>query len=398
MISILFFIKRHRLLRTGQAPIYVRVSANRAYSEFGIGRGVDQEQWVTARGRVKPVGSKNKALNAYLDKIEYDLFSIAQTLQNEGKQVTAKAVTYRYRGIDKPQISFIDLCEEHNRMQSELVGKTVAAGTAIRYQTSLNHLKEFMQTQGKNDIYTDDITVEFLEKYVHFLLVARKQCNNTVVKYLKNISKIINIAIAHGVMKNNPIALLKLRLEETKKDFLTEEELHTMSQVKFENPRYDRIRDIFLFCCYTGLAYADVYSLTTKEIVTGKEGKQWIVKARTKTHSLCNIPLLKPAMQILERYADFAKAEGRLLPVPSNQTMNDGLKEIAELCGINKQLTTHCARHTFATTVTLANNVSIENVSQMLGHSNIKMTQHYAKVLNTSISRDMEKVEAELSL
>ena len=171
-----------------------------------------------------------------------------------------------------------------------------------------------------------------------------------------------------------------------------------MSQAKFENPRYDRIRDIFLFCCYTGLAYADVYSLTTKEIVTGKEGKQWIVKARTKTHSLCNIPLLKPAIQILERYADFAKAEGRLLPVPANQTMNDGLKEIAELCGINKQLTTHCARHTFATTVTLANNVSIENVSQMLGHSNIKMTQHYAKVLNTSISRDMEKVEAELSL
>lgn len=107
---------------------------------------------------------KNKALNAYLDKIEYDLFSIAQTLQSEGKQVTAKAVTNRYRGFDKPQISFIDLCEEHNRMQSELVGKTVAAGTAIRYQTSLNHLKEFMQTQGKNDIYTDDITVEFLEK------------------------------------------------------------------------------------------------------------------------------------------------------------------------------------------------------------------------------------------
>mgnify|MGYP000476494914 CR=1 FL=1 len=321
MISILFFIKRHRLLRTGQAPIYVRVSANRAYSEFGIGRGVDQEQWVTARGRVKPVGSKNKALNAYLDKIEYDLFSIAQTLQSEGKQ----------------------------------------------------------------------------EKYIHFLLVTRKQCNNTVVKYLKNISKIINIAIAHGVMKNNPVALLKLRLEETKKDFLTEEELHTMSQAKFENPRYDRIRDIFLFCCYTGLAYADVYSLTTKEIVTGKEGKQWIVKARTKTHSLCNIPLLKPAMQILEHYADFAKTEGRLLPVPANQTMNDGLKEIAELCGINKQLTTHCARHTFATTITLANNVSIENVSQMLGHSNIKMTQHYAKVLNTSISRDMEKVEAELS-
>ena len=212
MISILFFIKRHRLLRTGQAPIYVRVSANRAYSEFGIGRGVDQEQWVTARGRVKPVGSKNKALNAYLDKIEYDLFSIAQTLQSEGKQVTAKAVTNRYRGFDKPQISFIDLCEEHNRMQSELVGKTVAAGTAIRYQTSLNHLKEFMQTQGKNDIYTDDITVEFLEKYVHFLLVTRKQCNNTVVKYLKNISKIINIAIAHGVMKNNPVALLKLGL------------------------------------------------------------------------------------------------------------------------------------------------------------------------------------------
>ena len=140
------------------------------------------------------------------------------------------------------------------------------------------------------------------------------------------------------------------------------------------------------------MAYADVYSLTAKEIVTGKEGKQWIVKARTKTHSLCNIPLLKPAMQILERYADFAKAEGRLLPVPANQTMNDGLKEIAELCGINKQLTTHCARHTFATTITLSQGVAIETISKLLGHKNIRTTQIYATITRSKLDGEMERL------
>ena len=231
-----------------------------------------------------------------------------------------------------------------------------------------------------------------------YLKIEYKLDTNSSEKLMRIFKRITTICFKNGQMSKDLFCDHKLKKVKKDRGYLTKMELEKIIDFKPNSKRLEKVRDIFLFCCYTGLAYADVYSLTTKEIVTGKEGKQWIVKARTKTHSLCNIPLLNPAIQILERYADFAKAEGRLLPVPANQTMNDGLKEIAELCGINKQLTTHCARHTFATTVTLANNVSIENVSQMLGHSNIKMTQHYAKVLNTSISRDMEKVEAELSL
>ena len=206
----------------------------------------------------------------------------------------------------------------------------------------------------------------------------------------------MNLAKTRGLIQTNPIDLLPLKMQTVEREFLTQDELKRLEEKQIGISRLEQVRDIFLFCCLTGLAYVDVASLNMENIVEGKRGRQWLRKARNKTNNMCNIPLLRPALRILEKYAEYRTATGRLLPVPSNQKMNAYLKELATLCGVTKNLTTHCARHTFATTVTLANGASLENVSKMLGHSSVRMTQHYAKILNSSIERDMDKIESEL--
>ena len=227
-------------------------------------------------------------------------------------------------------------------------------------------------------------------------MTVRNNNNNTTVKYLRNLSKVINQVKARGVIHTNPIDLLPLKMQPVEREDLTDEELNRLCEKSIEFMRLSQVRDIFVFCCYTGLAYTDVATLTPANIVSSKHGKLWIRKARNKTSNMCNIPLLQPALSILERYEEYQQKTRKLLPVPTNQKMNAYLKELAILCGVTKNLTTHLARHTFATTVTLGNGASLETVSKMLGHSSIRMTQHYAKILNSSIERDMAKVEASL--
>lgn len=191
----------------------------------------------------------------------------------------------------------------------------------------------------------------------------------------------------------------KLTKREIERHFLTSEELEVIASKDFATPRLKQVRDIFLFCCYTGLAYADVKKLKRNEIATGIDGEKWIFTHRQKTETPTRLPLLPPAMEILERYKDHPQCEnsGQLLPVLCNQKMNGYLKEIADVCGVTKKMTTHIARHTFATTVTLCNGVPIETVGKMLGHRNLKTTQHYAKILDKKVSEDMKVLRSKFS-
>ena len=249
-----------------------------------------------------------------------------------------------------------------------------------------------MSTYQQSDVNVNEVDLVMMEKYKHYLMVVRHNNNNTTVKYIRNLGKVFNMAVERKIIVSSPIEQLHLKTMEVEKEFLTGGELELLSKKEFSIERLEQVRDIFLFCCYTGLAYVDVHSLTMKDIVKDGE-KYWIKKARHKTNNMCHIPLITPALNIINKYSVHNQATGRLLPVLSNQKMNAYLKEIAAIVGINKNLTTHCARHTFATTVTLANNVSIENVSKMLGHKSIKMTQHYARILDSSIANDMLQVE-----
>lgn len=214
--------------------------------------------------------------------------------------------------------------------------------------------------------------------------------------YLSNFKKIVHICIKNGWLSRDPFLGFKLAKREIERPFLVEEEINRIIDKEFLMPRLRQVRDIFIFCCYTGLAYADVEKLTREEVTIGIDGERWIWTSRQKTDSATRVPLLPPALEILDRYKDDPQCvnKRRLLPVLSNQKMNNYLKEIADACEITKKMTFHTARHTFATTVTLTNGVPIETVSKMLGHKNLKTTQHYAKILDKKVSEDMSKLKA----
>ncbi len=248
------------------------------------------------------------------------------------------------------------------------------------------------------DILLSDIDGNFIREF-DFYLKTKKNCQqNTVVKHLKNLKKIIRIAISNDWIQKDPFMGIQFKHEEVQVDFLTQEELNRLILKEFEITRLEQIRDVFVFCCYTGLAFIDVKNLREEHLVKDNQGQLWIRKQREKTGVMCNIPVLTPAKALLDKYGNNPECveKGQLLPVISNQRVNAYLKEIADLCGITKKLTTHTARHICATVVMLANNVSMENVAKILGHSNTKMTHRYAKVLDSSIMRDMKAVEKNL--
>lgn len=393
METILFFIKRKKLLKDGTASVFVRVTFGKLSAEVATGKSVLPSQWVATKGRAKGNTLKNKQINASLDQMEYTLHDLTLQIQREGKQVSAKEILKRYKNLNAPKIGILTLYAEHNQEQKELVGVSVALGTYKRHETSMKLFQEFLWNKYHvKDVAVNEVNLEMLQKYKHYLMTARHNNNNTTVKYLRNLGKVLNLAVSRKLINSSPIEELKLKIEPVDKGFLNKEELAKLAEKVFEITRLEQVRDVFLFCCYTGLAYVDVHSLTEKDIVEDGD-RLWIRKARHKTNVMCHIPLIKPARDILEKYAPLAHYTGKLLPVLSNQKMNAYLKEIASVVGIDKDLTTHLARHTFATTVTLANHVSIENVSKMLGHSSIRMTQHYARILDASIESEMLNVE-----
>lgn len=393
MVSILFFIKRKKLLKDGTASIFARVTFNRLSAEVATGKSVMPSHWVATKGRAKGNTLVNKQVNSFLDQMEYTLHDLTLQIQREGKQVSAKEILSRYKNVNAPKAGILALYGEHNQELKELVGISLALNTYKRHETSMKLFQEFLDYKYHvKDMAVNEVNLEVLQKYQHYLMTVRHNNNNTTVKYIKNLGKVLHLAVSRKLINSSPLGEMKLRIEPVDKGFLSKEELLRLSNKTFEVQRLEQVRDVFLFCCYTGLAYVDVHSLTNNDIVE-EEGRLWIKKSRHKTNVMCHIPVLKPAKEILDKYASLASVTGMLLPVLSNQKMNAYLKEIAAIVGINKELTTHTARHTFATTVTLANHVSIENVSKMLGHSSIRMTQHYARILDASIENEMLNVE-----
>jgi site-specific recombinase XerD len=243
-----------------------------------------------------------------------------------------------------------------------------------------------------SDIDIRKIDHEFITGYEFYLKTECNCAQNTAIKYIKNLGKIIHICLANGWLQKDPFIKYKGKVTEVERTFLSQEEIDAIFNKEFVTERLNQVRDIFLFSCFTGLAYSDVKKLSRKNIGLGIDGDQWIFINRTKTDTRSNIPILPIASAILDKYKDYPQAvnQDKLLPILSNQKMNAYLKEIADVCGINKILTFHIARHTFATTITLSNGIPIESVSKMLGHKNLKTTQHYAKILDLKVSNDMQ--------
>lgn len=281
-----------------------------------------------------------------------------------------------------------------------VTGNGMSSATVERYETSYKHMAEFIDlVYSKKDIPITDVDHKFITDYEFYLRTERKCSHNTAVKYLKDFKKIIRIALANDYISKDPFVNIRFKLDEVERDFLEDHEIKAMIEKDITIPRLAQVRDVFVFSIFTGLVFSDLKGLQSEHLIRDNNGDMWIRKARQKTKNMCNIPLLDPARLILEKYKDHPECvnKGVLLPMLCNQKYNAYLKELATICGINKEVSAHTGRHSFVTSVALANGVSIENVAKMLGYSNTNMTRHYAHVLDKSIKRDMALVNSKFS-
>lgn len=288
--------------------------------------------------------------------------------------------------------TLLAIYDEHNNQIEQLIGLDYSYGAYRRHIRTRNHLAAFIKKEYKLvDLFVKEVELKFINRFHHYLKTKKIGNQNTITKYVVNFKKIMRIAFANNWVSKDPFYHWKAEWKKVEREAFTETELRIMIEREFSIKRLEQVRDIFVFCCLTGLAYADVQKLSLNHVVLRMDGNRWIKINRSKTDSRSNIPLLPAAEEILEKYQAFSKTSdtGLLLPVISNQKTNAFLKEIAILCKIEKNLTFHLARHTFATTVALANGIPIESVSKMLGHQSLKTTQIYAKVIDKKLSEDM---------
>ncbi len=393
LFSLLFYIKRCKADKNGYANIYLRITVNGKRSEFSIRRKVHIEKWSSDAGKGKGFTKEVQELNHYIDSIQNKIYEIHRTLINQNKTITATSLRNVYIGKDENQKMLLKIFQDHNDQVEKLIGIDFAAGTADRYRTAKKHVSDYIELEYKvKDIAVKDVDHKFITGFEYYLKTERKCGHNTAIKYITNFKKIIRIAYANDWITKDPFFNWKVRLKNVEREFLSEEEIQKMTEKELHTTRLDQVKDIFIFCCFTGLAYADVKKLSKDDIVIGIDGERWINTKRVKTNTRSSIPILPTAEAILEKYSEHPDMinNDKVLPVLSNQKMNAYLKEIADLCNIHKNLTFHLARHTFATTVTLTNGVPIESVSKMLGHKSLKTTQHYAKILDRKVSDDMK--------
>ncbi len=400
-MNILFYAKKTKTTIDGLVPIYMRLTIAGDRFEISTKRYVKGDQWSPESGRMKGSHEEAKQVNSLLDAFRAKAFDYQREILNEGKSLSITTIRHKWIGIvtERPRL-LLEIFEHHNKQMKELIGQEFSPLTFERYTTSKKHTHDFMKWKyNVDDMNIKDLNYEFITDYEFWLKSVRKCDHNTTMKYLSNFKKIVNICLKNGWLARDPFLGYKMIKREIEKPYLTQEELMEVTSKNFTITRLAQVRDIFLFSCYTGLAYADVKKLSRSEISIGIDGEKWIFTHRQKTETATRVPILPPAQEILDSYKDHPQClnEGRLLPVLSNQKMNGYLKEIADLCGITKKMTTHTARHTFATTVTLTNGVPIETVSKMLGHKNLKTTQHYAKILDLKVSADMSSLRAKFS-
>ena len=399
---VLFFLKKTRLLKNGEASVCMRITVNGTRVENNIRKSIDPALWSQAKETARGKSRRACDLNTYIEEARIRLYQIFCELEQQNRPITAHLLQELFFRQEKPEEvrTLLGTMQEHNDQCRALVGTDYALITVRRYESCRRYLAELVrQRYGKEDLPLTEVNGELVRAFAFYLKTEKGCQQNTVIRYMKCLKKITNLARANDWMAKDPFLGIRFHEKEVVREFLTMDELQTIYRKEFPLERLTLVRDVFIFAAFTGLAFIDVQQLAPEHIVRDNNGNLWIRKPRQKTKNMCNIPLPDIPQEILRKYANHptCRKKGVLLPVPCNQKMNSYLKEIADICMIRKNLTTHTARHSYATSVCLANGVSLENVAKMLGHSNIKMTQHYARVLDSSILRDMMQVERAIS-
>ena len=400
-VNLLFYLKKRATYKNGPVIIYLRFTVEGQRAEVSTGKTCEPARWNVQAGRANGTKEDVRVLNMYLDTLQAKAQELHNIMTINDDDVTAETLKNRFIGKLEKARTLVAVFEDHNARMRSLVGQEFEKSTLQRYETCLMHTKDFIQWQyNVSDIPVKKINFAFLNDFEYYLRSVRSCANNSAIKYIKNLGKVVRICLGNGWLTVDPYLNYKPKQKAVHREVLTKEELQRIYKKKFGVERLNVVRDIFVFCCYTGLAYVDVHKLKRSEIVKGIDGNLWIYTHRQKTDNLSRIPLLPVALAIMHSYDKHPQciAEDTLLPVMTNQKMNAYLKEIANIAKVKKLLTFHIARHTFATTVTLNNGVPIESVSKMMGHTSIKTTQIYAKVMDHKISSDMLQLQTKLGV
>ena len=396
--KVTFLLQKGKVKSDGKAPIVTRIIVNGEMAHFSTQQSVDPTRWDTKANRTYGLTQDDKTINAVLDEIKSSLFRHYYDMQAKGESISALKLKNKLCSTEeKPIKSTMDLFDKFITEYAELVkARGYGKEALIRYKICKNRVQEFLKDEmHANDISIDAINKRLLDKFYLWNRKTYKIGNNTAIHFMHKFSTVYKMAWDYGWVTGNPFHMLNLRKDRTERAYLTIDELERLANREFTSERLERMRDIFLFCCYTGLSYIDVKTLTTDNLVRKNDGKLWIVTKRTKTEVPVNVPLLEIPLRLIKKYEPLRKGN-LVFPVYSNQKSNDYLKEIAALCDIHKDVTFHVARHTFATTVTLENGVPIESVSKMLGHTNVQTTQIYARITERKINLDMDQLSKKL--
>jgi site-specific recombinase XerD len=388
----IFFLKKSKGKEENLATVYLRITIDGVRTEISAQRNCDPIKWNSQASRLFGKTEEVRAFNEYLEAVEFRIYEIYKDLTASGSDISGEIIKAKYLGISERPRMLVEIYEQHNQQFAELVGKEFSEGTLKRFKTCKASIQGFLQWKYKaRDLNIKKLGFEFVNDYEFYLKSIKNCSHNTAMGYVKKLKKIVRQCVAKDWLDKDPFMSYKVKIRETHRAYLSEEELQTLTDKEFAVARLDQVKDIFLFSCYTGLAYSDVMKLSPSDITIGIDGEKWVYTTRTKTDTASRIPLLPVAQEIINKYSKHPKAVSskKLLPTLSNQRLNSYLKEIADACGFTKELTFHCARHTFATTVTLTNGVPIESVSKMLGHRSLRTTQHYAKILDKKVSEDM---------
>ena len=386
-----FSLRESKQNKKGLSPIEVSITTNGKRIYFSTGKHVPAADWNKEKQAVKGKSEEAQLINGYLIQLRNKIYQKEIELLQKGYLITAEllkeAITDKVEALNEKTL--LEVLEEHNAERKAMVGKTVAPATYWVFEYTGRLFKEFIQKKyERKDLYLREINLGFIQGFHAYLLGEKKMGQNSCTKHLKFLKKLLNLAVTNSYISYNPVNVYKVEREPVEIDFLDEEELRKIINFDTPLPRLERAKDMFLFGCFTGLSYIDIKTLTPEHFEKDSAGRIWIKKRRVKTGVLSRIPLLPIAKLILDKY----KGGEKLLPIQDPADINKYLKDIAILCGINKRICFHTSRHTFASTVTLANNISLEVVSKMLGHTNTRMTAHYAKLIDKCIGEQMDKL------
>lgn len=398
ILKILFLISATRINKQGLVPIICRLTFQGDRKAFSTGLFINPNYWNSKQQKAKPPNDENTFINSQLSLIKNEINQAFLFLQVNEKTFDVEDIFLQYKGeTPKKNKTVLHVFKEHNDKLEKLVGKDYTIGTFWKFKQAKQLLKDYLKHQyNKNDYQFKDMNLKFVQDYEFYLKSEKNLALATVNKTIQRFRRMIRIAISEGIIDKDPFILYTVKLIKKEVVYLTTDELESLEKHQFSQFRLQQVADMFIFCCYTGLAYNEMSNLETKHIVKGFDGNYWIKMIREKTQKEISIPLLSKSANIIEKYQKIG-SEVRILPGISNQKFNSYLKEIAEIIGIKKNLTHHIARKTFATTVLLYNDVPMEIVSELLGHSKITITQeHYAKVVNKKVSEHIQKLNQKL--